>query len=69
MHSSFWVGKCVWDTQVVLWQTFGGSILDIYGVMRIARLDATVHRRPPERTAWTVRTALAAAPVASSFIV
>jgi hypothetical protein len=69
MDSSFWVGKCVWDTHVVLWQKFGGSILDIYGVMRIARLDATVHRRSPAQTGRTVCAALAAAPVASSFMV
>jgi hypothetical protein len=50
MDLSFWLGKCVWDTHVVLWQKFGGSILDIYGVMRIARLDATVHRHSPART-------------------
>jgi hypothetical protein len=55
MDSSFWVGKCVWDTHVVLWQKFGGSILDIYGVMRIARLDAIVHKRLPAQTGRTVR--------------
>jgi hypothetical protein len=28
MDSSFWLGKCVWDTNVVLWQKFGEEILD-----------------------------------------
>jgi hypothetical protein len=55
MDLSFWLGQYVWDTHVVLWQKFGGSILDIYGVMRIARLDATVHKRLPARTRRTVR--------------
>jgi hypothetical protein len=54
MDVSFWLGKCVWDTHVVLWQKIGGSILDIYEVMRISRLDATVHRRPPARAGRTV---------------
>jgi hypothetical protein len=55
MDSSFWLGRCVWDAHVVLWQKFGGAILDIYGVMRIANFDATVHRPPPARTGRTVR--------------
>jgi hypothetical protein len=55
MDSSFWLGKCVWDAHVVLWKKFGGEILDIYGVMRIANLGATVHKRPPARTGRTVR--------------
>jgi hypothetical protein len=74
MDSSFWLGKCVCDTHVMLWQKLGGSILGIHGVMRIARLDATVHRRAPVRTGQTVRrlcadgSALAATPVASIFM-
>jgi hypothetical protein len=44
MDSSFWVGKCVWDTLMVLWKKFGESILSIYGVTRIAKSDATDHR-------------------------
>jgi hypothetical protein len=55
MDSSFWLGKCVWDAHVMLWQTFGGAILDIYGFMKIENLDATVHRRPLARTGRTVR--------------
>jgi hypothetical protein len=39
---------------VVLWQKFGGSILGIFGVIRIGRLDATVHRCSPVRTGRTV---------------
>jgi hypothetical protein len=76
MDLSFWLGKYVWDTHVVLWQKFGGSILDIYGVMRIARLDATIHRRCRPRLSGlsavstrTVCAALAAALVASSFLI
>jgi hypothetical protein len=53
MDSSFWLGKCVWDTDVVLWQKFGGLILGIYGVIRIAKSNATVHKCAP---AWTGRT-------------
>jgi hypothetical protein len=47
MDSSFWLGRCVLDPHVVLWQKFGGEILNIHGVMRIENLAATVHRRPP----------------------
>jgi hypothetical protein len=43
MESSFWVGKCVLVTLMVLWQKFGESILSIYGVTRIEKSDATVH--------------------------
>jgi hypothetical protein len=28
MDSCFWLGKCVWDINVVLWQKFGEEILD-----------------------------------------
>jgi hypothetical protein len=54
MDSSFWLGKCVWDTNVVLWQNFGEEILDFYQVMRMGNLDATVHRRLLDRTGRTV---------------
>jgi hypothetical protein len=76
MDSSFWLGKYVWDAHVVLWQKFGGSILDIYGVIRIARLDATVHKRCRPgpgglsvASTQTVRMAMAAAAVPNSFLV
>jgi hypothetical protein len=55
MDSSFWLGKCVWDTNVVLWQKIGEEILDFYQVMRMGILDVTVHRCLPARTGRTVR--------------
>jgi hypothetical protein len=75
MDSSFWLGECVWNTPMMLWLIFVGSTLGICGVMGIAKLDATVHcvRLPgpgglSAASAWTVRVALAATLVASSFM-
>jgi hypothetical protein len=75
MDSSFSLGKCVWDTHVVLWQKFGRYILGIYGVMRITKPDATVHRRALAPTGRTVFRLCAYGPrgpaatlVASSFM-
>jgi hypothetical protein len=62
MDSSFWLGKCVWDTHVVLWKKICGEILDIYEVMKIAISDVTVHRRPPARTGRIVRRLCADSP-------
>jgi hypothetical protein len=67
MISSFWLGECVWDINVMLWQNFGKEILVFDQVMRLERIGPTVHGRPPSRTgrtsARTVRAAPAAAPI------
>jgi hypothetical protein len=54
MDSIFGVGKCIWDTLMVLWQKSGESILSIYGVTRIAKSDDVVHMCAA-RTGRTVR--------------
>jgi hypothetical protein len=55
MISSFSLGECVWDINVVLWQNFGKEILDFDQVMRMDRFGPTVHGRLPSRTGRTVR--------------
>jgi hypothetical protein len=74
MISRFWLGECVWDINVVLWQNFGKKILDFDQVMRMERFGLTVHSacRPgpgglSAASARTVRAAPAAAPMPSSF--
>jgi hypothetical protein len=54
MISRFWLGDCVWDINVVVWQNFGKEILVFDQVMRLARFGPTVHGRPPSRTGRTV---------------
>jgi hypothetical protein len=54
MISSFWLGECVWDINVVLWQNFGKEILDFDQVMRMERFGPTVQGRQPTRTGRTV---------------
>jgi hypothetical protein len=54
----FWLGECVWDINVVLWQNFGKEILDFDQVMRLERFGPTVHGRLPS---WTGRTSAASA--------
>jgi hypothetical protein len=55
MISRFWLGECVWDINVVLWQNFGKEILDFDQVMRLERIEITVHGRLPSQTGRTVR--------------
>jgi hypothetical protein len=55
MISSFLLGECVWDINVMLWQNFGKQILVFDQVMRLERIGTTVHGRPPSRTWRTVR--------------
>jgi hypothetical protein len=62
MISKFWLGECVWDINVVLWQNFGKEILDFDQVMRMERLGPTVHGRLPTRTGQTVRRLFADGP-------
>jgi hypothetical protein len=50
MTSSFWLGECVWDINVMLWQNFGKEILVFDQVMRLERIGPTVHGRPPSQT-------------------
>jgi hypothetical protein len=75
MDPSFCLGECVWYTRMMLWLIFGGSTLGIYGVMRIAKSDTTVHKCAPVRTDRTVHrlctdghVTLAATLVASIFM-
>jgi hypothetical protein len=55
MISRFWLGECVWDINVLLWQNFGKEILDFDQVMRLERFGPTVHGRLPSWTGRTVR--------------
>jgi hypothetical protein len=55
MISRFWLGECVWDINVVLWQNFGKEILDFDQIMRLERFGPTVHGRLPSWTRRTVR--------------
>jgi hypothetical protein len=55
MISRFWLGECVWGINVVLWQNFDKEILDFDQVMRLERIESTVHGRLPSRTGRTVR--------------
>jgi hypothetical protein len=59
MDSSFWLGKCVWDTHVMLWHKFGGSILvfmELRGLQNWMLLFTGVRRpRPSGRSAWPWR--------------
>jgi hypothetical protein len=55
MISRFWLGDCVWDIDVVLWQKFGKEILDFDQVMRFERFGPTFHGCLPSRTGQTVR--------------
>jgi hypothetical protein len=59
MISRFWLGECIWDINVVLWQNFGKEILDFDQVMRLERFGPTVHGRLPS---WTGRTCRAYSP-------
>jgi hypothetical protein len=54
MISRFWLGECVWDINVVLWQNFGKEILDFDQVMKLVRIEITVHGRLPSRTGRTI---------------
>jgi hypothetical protein len=49
MISSFWLGECVWDINVMLWQNFGKEISVFDQVMKMERIGPTVHGRPPDR--------------------
>jgi hypothetical protein len=55
MISSFWLGECVWDINVMLWKNFGKEILVFDQVMRLERIGPTVDGRLPSRTGRTVR--------------
>jgi hypothetical protein len=72
MISRFWLGECVWDINVVLWQNFGKEILVFDQVMRLERIEITVHGacHPgpgglSAASARTVRAAPVAAPAAT----
>jgi hypothetical protein len=62
MISRFWLGECVWGINVVLWQNFGKEILVFGEVMRLERIDVTVHGRLPSQTGRTVCRLLADRP-------
>jgi hypothetical protein len=55
MISRFWLGECVRDINVVLWQNFGKEILDFDQFMRLERFGPTVHGHLSSWTGQTVR--------------